>query len=155
MTDPCAALGVAGGDLEGAIAQVLESVGLPPLRGFTWVEPGGHLVGFRWAVLGFEGEGAAGVAVGLSPAAVAAVAEAMTGLGKEDQDDDLMQDVVGELANVLGGNLQPLLSGTTGLCLPSRAAPAELALGPTLRCTAPGEAAPWLAVRLLPRAPAR
>lgn len=145
------AAGPIGAYIEEALAQLLESIGLPPSGACAWLPPGAHTAGLRWASLAFEGEGPAGVAVGLSPLALERVTEAMTGLPPEAQDPELLQDIVGEFANILGGNLQPMLEGTTGLCLPSRAAPATLPPGPTLRCCATPSSEACLAVRLMGR----
>lgn len=142
-----------GADIQAVVALMIQSIGLPPMGGCDWLRAEPPAPDLRWATLGFSGEGVAGVAVGLSPAALARVTHAMTGVPPEAQDDELLQDIVGEFANILGGNLQPLLEGTTGLCLPSRAASGALPPGPTLRCGEVAGGPIGLAVRLLTAAP--
>jgi hypothetical protein len=57
----------------------------------------------------------------------------MTGVHAAQQDAELQGDTVSELANILAGNVQPLVPGTIGLRLPAKIDADQAANGAGLR----------------------
>lgn len=124
--------------LSGALDALLLSLGVEPPLGVVGAVRGGPPLHGNWVRLPFadalgEREGATALAVGLSPSATVRLTEAMTGVGAAQQDAELQGDTVSELANILAGNLQPLVPGTIGLRLPARIDAMQAATGPGLR----------------------
>jgi hypothetical protein len=138
-------------DVEQSISLMLESFGMevgnpaptdrhhPPRGAAALPQAGGSSPDpepdtgpLRWSWLPFRGAGVQGLAVGASPRALTRLTTAMTGLPASQQDGDLHNDVVNEVANILGGNLYPVIEGTTGLGLPSPTPPENLPKGATV-----------------------
>ena len=75
------------------------------------------------ASLRIEGTKAWVVQVCASERVLRRAAEELTGVSTEDVDDELLQDMVRELVNTLGGNLYPSLEGATKIGLPCAGVP--------------------------------
>lgn len=76
-------------------------------------------VGVLQAQVALAGDWAGSVRLGCSPATAASLARTMLGARDGDPVPDAdVHDAVGELANVVGGNVKGMLPGTTSLGLP-------------------------------------
>ena len=105
-----------------------------------------------WPLIGWVGiQGTPGyiLEVGLTPAAAVHLSGLITGLTPDDlrADPGLCQDLANEIANVLAGNLWPVLDGATGIRLPQVGHPHEVSVGRVARAFAIDES-PGLMVAL-------
>lgn len=124
--------------LNSALDAVLLSFGVEPPLEVAGAAPGRPALPGTWVRLPFVTDQTASsaptdLAVGLSPGAAARLTAAMTGVAVGDQDAELQRDMVAELANILAGNLQPLMPGTVGLRLPAAFDATQAAAGLGLR----------------------
>ena len=124
--------------LSGALDAFLLSLGVELPLGVAGAARGGPTLPGTWVRLPFAHhelyrDGATALAVGLSPSATVRLTEAMTGVHAAQQDAELQGDTVSELANILAGNVQPLVPGTIGLRLPAKIDADQAANGAGLR----------------------
>lgn len=124
--------------LSGALDALLLSLGVELPLGVAGAARGGPPLPGTWVSLPFAHEqrdrdGSTALAVGLSPSATIRLTQAMTGVDAAEQDAELQGDTVSELANILAGNLQPLVPGTIGLRLPAKIDADQAADGAGLR----------------------
>lgn len=66
----------------------------------------------------YNGEWCGRVRIDLSPALARQLASAMQRLPQDDLNEALVMDAVGELANMIAGNLRPLLEGARSVGVP-------------------------------------
>jgi chemotaxis protein CheX len=102
-------------DLRMLVAMTVETLfGAPP---DGWAPPGPLGEGYRAAVR-ISGESRAEVAVWCGAGFARRVAGAMFGFTEADLTEADLRDAVGELANILGGNLKALMPGPSSLSCP-------------------------------------
>jgi chemotaxis protein CheX len=87
----------------------------------------------------FTGDWEGAIAVGCDAAFGNEIAAAMFAMGSDEVTDDEITDALGELANMIAGNVKPLLPGAASLSLPTVFSGSEVRLG------IPG-AKVWLAI---------
>jgi hypothetical protein len=81
------------------------------------------------AEIRFRGAWRGGVSLDVAPDLARLLASAMTRVPQDDVDEALICDAVGELANMIAGNLRPLLKGAEATALPAVSRRAEAAGG--------------------------
>jgi chemotaxis protein CheX len=109
--------------VEGAVMTMLD---LYPGELVEDAEPTACSIG---AAVQFTGDWQGAIVVGCDEAFGREAAAAMFGSEPESITHDELADALGELANMIGGNIKPLLAGAVSISLPTVAQGPELHLG--------------------------
>ena len=114
---------------EPEIAQVVECAWNALLGWDLALAGGAHPEGCLTASVGISGAWTGEVMLRCDQALGRAVAACLFGVAEEEADREMVQDALGEMANIVAGNLKPLFGGKCRLGLPTLADSAARAPG--------------------------